>query len=115
MFPENKRAHRFIHLDACDMFVPEGRSDGYTVIEINMMKGRSKERRKRLIKLLFERVEKDLGIDPVDLEVTIVESEPENWGFRGMTGDEAQLDYDVNVYRIGGSCVVGWESENQRQ
>ena len=38
--PENKRAHRFIPLDKSDFYYPYGRSDSYTVIEVNMMEGR---------------------------------------------------------------------------
>jgi phenylpyruvate tautomerase PptA (4-oxalocrotonate tautomerase family) len=84
-------------MDAADFVYPGGRTVAYTVIEISMMVGRSASARKRLIHLLFERIESTLGIDPVDVEVTILESPPENFGFRGMTGDEAKLDYDLNV------------------
>ena len=35
--PEDKRAHRFIALNEEDFYYPGGRSDAYTVIEINMM------------------------------------------------------------------------------
>ena len=38
--PEDKRAHRFIPLANEDFFYPDGRTDSYTVIEINLMKGR---------------------------------------------------------------------------
>jgi 5-carboxymethyl-2-hydroxymuconate isomerase len=96
-FPENKRAHRFFPMDKGDFFYPEGRSDAYTVIEISMMEGRSVEARKNLIHLLFERIESEVGIKPVDVEITIFESPACNWGFRGITGDEAKLDYKVNV------------------
>jgi phenylpyruvate tautomerase PptA (4-oxalocrotonate tautomerase family) len=76
---------------------PEGRSDAYTVIEISMMEGRSVEAKKRLIKLLFQRIESAVGVDPTNVEITISESPASNWGFRGMTGDEASLDYNVDV------------------
>ena len=96
-FPENKRAHRFFPMAKEDFYFPEGRSDAYIVIEIAMMVGRSVEARKRLIHLLFERIEAELGIGPVDVEIIIFESPACNFGFRGMTGDEAQLDYKINV------------------
>ena len=35
--PEEKRAHRFIALEREDFYYPGGRTDAYTVIEINMM------------------------------------------------------------------------------
>lgn len=96
-FPENKRAHRFFLMDKEDFYFPEGRTNAYTVIEISMMAGRSVEARKRLIHLLFERISSELKIDPVDVEIMIFESPACNFGFRGMTGDEAQLNYNVNV------------------
>jgi phenylpyruvate tautomerase PptA (4-oxalocrotonate tautomerase family) len=96
-FPADKRAHRFIPLDPEDFYYPDGRSDAYTVIEINMMEGRSVEARKRLIHLLFERIEAQLGIGPVDVEITLNESPACNWGFRGKTGDEVVLNYKIEV------------------
>lgn len=96
-FPENKRAHRFFPMSKDDFYYPEGRTDAYTVIEISMMSGRSEEARKRLMHLLFEQIEKVLGISPVDVEIMIFESPACNFGFRGMTGDEATLNYKVNV------------------
>ena len=96
-FPPDKRAHRFFPMDRDDFYYPEGRSDAYTVIEISMMEGRSVEAKKRLLHLLFERLDAELGISPVDVELTIFESPPSNWGFRGMTGDEATLSYKIDV------------------
>lgn len=96
--PADKRAHRFIPMDKDNFFYPGGRSDAYTVIEINMMQGRSKETQKALIKSLFEDLERELGLAPVDIEITIKEQPPHCWGFRGMTGDEVMdLKYDINV------------------
>ena len=96
-FPANKRAHRFIPMEKEDFYYPEGRTDAYTVIEISMMEGRSVEARKKLIHLLFERIEQDIGIAPNDVEITISEAPAANWGFRGMTGDEAKLNYKIKV------------------
>ncbi len=96
--PEDKRAHRFIPMDKTDFYYPNGRSDAYTVIEINMMAGRETETKKRLIKTLFVEIEAKVGITPIDIEITIKEQPPHCWGFRGMTGDEAKdLKYKVDV------------------
>ncbi|WOI36007.1 tautomerase family protein [Alteromonas sp. CI.11.F.A3] len=96
--PEDKRAHRFIPLAKEDFFYPGGRTDCYTVIEINMMKGRKPETQKALIKALFKEMEFALGINPIDIEITIKEQEKYQWGFRGITGDEASdLKYNVDV------------------
>ena len=96
-FPTDKRAHRFIPMDAEDFYYPEGRTDAYTVIEISLMEGRSAEVRKKLIRLLFKRIGENLGIAPIDLEITLFETPAGNWGFRGMTGDEATLDYRIDI------------------
>jgi len=96
--PEDKRAQRFIPLDAADFYYPGGRSDRYTVIEINMMAGRRPDTQKALIKALFSTIEAELNIAPIDIEITIKEQQPYQWGFRGMTGDEVKnLSYRVNV------------------
>ncbi len=96
--PEDKRAHRFIPLDKEDFYYPGGRTEAYTVIEINMMAGRKPETQKALIKMLFQKIEQQLSIAPVDIEITIKEQAPYQWGFRGLTGDEAMdLKYKINV------------------
>ena len=95
--PEDKRAHRFFPMAKEDFYYPGGRSDAYTVIEINMMAGRTVETQKKLIKTLFAKIESELGITPVDVEITINEQAPHQWGFRGMTGDEVRdLTYKIN-------------------
>ena len=96
--PEDKRAHRFVPLAKEDFYYPDGRSDAYTVIEINMMAGRKPKTQKILIKALFQVLESQLALDPIDVEITIKEQAPYQWGFRGMTGDEAKdLKYKLNV------------------
>ncbi len=95
--PENKRAHRFIPMDEADFYFPAGRSKAYTVIEINMIEGRAVETKKVLIKALFAKIEEEVGIAPVDIEITIQEQPAHCWGFRGMTGDEAKLNYTIEV------------------
>ncbi len=96
--PEDKRAQRFIPMDKTDFYSPAGRSDAYTVIEINMMQGRKVDTKKALIKSLFVNIEKQLNIKPIDIEITIQEQPAHCWGFRGITGDEVNdLTYQVNI------------------
>lgn len=96
-YPADKRAHRFFPLDAADFFYPPGRTERYTILEFSMFEGRSVEAKKKLIRLLFERVKSKCGITPQDLEITIFETPKHNWGFRGLPGDEHVLNYKVNV------------------
>ena len=96
--PEDKKAQRFVPLNAEDFYYPSDRSAAYTVIEINMMAGRTIATQKKLIKILFIQIEAQLGIAPIDIEITIKEQPAHCWGFRGITGDEARdLSYRINV------------------
>jgi phenylpyruvate tautomerase PptA (4-oxalocrotonate tautomerase family) len=95
--PEPKRFHRFFPMDPDDFIHSEARSVRYTIIEISMFAGRSDEARRRLIRLLFERIEAELGVSPQDVEISIEESPAASWGIRGRCGDELTLDYDVHV------------------
>ncbi len=95
--PKDKRAHRFFPLESEDLFAPPDRSDAYTLIEVTMMSGRSVTAKKELVRRLFERLEHDAGLAKQDVEIVILESPPENWGFRGLHGDEAALPYAVKV------------------
>ena len=96
-FPKEKRFHRFFPMNREDMLYGVGRSDAYTIIEIIMIEGRTVETKKRLIKMLFVKIEEQLNIKPSDIEICIQEAPASNWGFRGMTGDEIMLDYKVKV------------------
>jgi phenylpyruvate tautomerase PptA (4-oxalocrotonate tautomerase family) len=96
-FPADKRAHRFFPLDASDFFYPVGRTERYTIIEISIFKGRSTQAKKRLIQLLYERIQTKLGISPQDVEVTIAETPRHNWGLRGSPADEIELGYKIDV------------------
>ena len=95
--PKDKRAHRFIALAKEDFMMPEGRTEAYTSIEISMIEGRTSETKKKLIRLLFDRIQEQVGISHMDLEICIYESPACNWGFRGIHGDDIQLNYEINV------------------
>lgn len=96
-YPRDKRAHRFFALDPDDFKVPAGRSERYVIIEISMFEGRSVDTKKALFRLLFERLERDCAITPMDVEVTITETPRHNWAMRGLPGDELDLTYRVDV------------------
>ena len=95
--PKDKRAHRLIALAKEDFMMPGGRTEAYTIIEISMIEGRTSETKKKLIRLLFDRIQEQIGISHMDLEICIYESPACNWGFRGMHGDEIELNYEINV------------------
>jgi phenylpyruvate tautomerase PptA (4-oxalocrotonate tautomerase family) len=95
--PEQKRFQRFIILEPEDFIFPSDRSNDYTIIEISMFEGRSREVKKNLIRLLYQKIIETTDIKPQDLEITIFETPRSNWGIRGMPGDELELNYQVNI------------------
>lgn len=95
--PRDKRAHRFFPLEREDLVAPPDRSEDYVLIELTVMGGRTIAARKQLVRELFENLEARVSIAPHDVEIVILEAPPENWGFRGLHGDEATLPYNVRV------------------
>ncbi|MFA5923735.1 MAG: tautomerase family protein [Methylococcaceae bacterium] len=96
-FPQDKRAHRFFPLEKENMIYPSGRTDAYTIIEITLITGRTTETRKKLIRLLFDKIQEKVGITYQDIEICIYENPACNWGFHGQHGDEVTLNYKINV------------------
>lgn len=94
--PESKRFHRFIALADDDFVHPADRSERYTILEIILFEGRSVEAKKKLMALLFEKLE-CLGISAQDLEIVLLESPKHNWGIRGLNAADLELSYSVKV------------------
>jgi hypothetical protein len=44
--------------------------------------------KKHLYRLLFERLKDNLSIEPLDIEIILIETPNYNWGIRGVAGDE---------------------------
>lgn len=96
-YPADKKFQRFIGLEKEELIFPSDRSNQYTIIEISMFEGRSMQTKKMLIRLLFEYIEKEVGIAPQDIEITIFEMPAHNWGIRGHCADELALNYKVAI------------------
>jgi len=62
-----------------------------------MFEGRSIETKKNLIKLLYQKIEKTTDIILQDLEIIILEAPKCNWGIRGITGEELNLNNQVDI------------------
>jgi phenylpyruvate tautomerase PptA (4-oxalocrotonate tautomerase family) len=97
VYSPEKKFHRLIGLEKSEFIYPADRSENYTIIEISMFEGRSIETKKSLIRLLFANIEREVGIKPQDVEITIFETPKQNWGIRGLCGDELALGYKVDV------------------
>jgi phenylpyruvate tautomerase PptA (4-oxalocrotonate tautomerase family) len=97
VYSPEKKFHRLIGLEKSEFIYPSDRSENYTIIEISMFEGRSIETKKSLIRLIFANIEREVGIKPQDIEITIFETPKQNWGIRGLCGDELALGYKVDV------------------
>ncbi len=95
-YPADKRFQRFFPMLPEDFIYSSDRSNRYTIVELNMFVGRSVAAKKQFMRLLFDRAS-SLGIEPNDLEITIHELPKNDWGFRGLPGDEHQLNYKVEL------------------
>ncbi|KPQ37714.1 MAG: Tautomerase enzyme [Phormidesmis priestleyi Ana] len=80
-----------------NFYYPEERSEQYTIIEIVMFEGRSVATKKKLTRLLFERINQQLEIAIADIEIIMFELPKHNWGIRGIPGDELALNYVVEA------------------
>jgi phenylpyruvate tautomerase PptA (4-oxalocrotonate tautomerase family) len=95
--PADKCFQRFIALDPGEFVYPTDRGPYYTIIEISMFEGRTTEAKKALIRTLFTRIDREAGIAPHSVEITLFETPRSHWGIRGMCGDELALPYKVDV------------------
>jgi phenylpyruvate tautomerase PptA (4-oxalocrotonate tautomerase family) len=96
-YPPDKCFQRFVLLDDEDFVHPADRGSDYLIIEISIFEGRSERARRELIKELFARIEREVGIAPHSVEITITETPRVNWGIRGQNAADLQLNYDVEV------------------
>jgi hypothetical protein len=95
--PADKRFQRFVALAVDDFIHPPDRSAAYTIVEISMFAGRSAAAKRRLLERLMAEVPARTGIAARDLEITLFETPPANWGIRGRTGDRLDLPYAIEV------------------
>jgi hypothetical protein len=81
-------AHRFVALDAAHLRAPEDRSERYTLVELRLFAGRTVEAKKAFYAAMYRRCAAELGIEPVDLEIIVLDQPRHDWALRGRPGDE---------------------------
>ena len=62
----------------------ESKTDKFTMIEITMFPGRTKEQKSKLYKEIVKELNERLGIEPTDIFIVINEPANENWGLAGI-------------------------------
>jgi phenylpyruvate tautomerase PptA (4-oxalocrotonate tautomerase family) len=95
--PESDRTQKIMEFDEENFEIPEGKTLKYTLIEIAVFPGRSREAKKELYRLIVEKLGA-LGVPVNDVFILLNEQPLDNWGIRGgqMAG-EVHLGYTVKV------------------
>ena len=62
----------------------ESKTDKFTMIEITMFPGRTKEQKSKLYKEIVKELNQRLGIESTDIFIVINEPANENWGLAGI-------------------------------
>lgn len=95
--PNNDRVQRIIEFADKEFEIPGDRSNKFTIIEITIFPGRSKDAKKNLYKLIFSKL-KQLDYQENDAVIVLHEPELDNWGVRsGLAGSEIDLGFNLNV------------------
>ena len=77
------RFQRIIEIDKENFEIPSGKTGNFTIIEITMFQGRSKEQKRALIEIITKKLGERLEIIPTDVFIIINEPPNENWGLGG--------------------------------
>ena len=95
--PEGDRQIRYIEHRPEHFHVPPGRSENYTLVEINIFSGRSLAAKRALYQAIVRNLG-ELGIAPGDVFIVLNEIPLENWGIRGgVPASEVDLGFKVEV------------------
>jgi phenylpyruvate tautomerase PptA (4-oxalocrotonate tautomerase family) len=95
--PEWDRTVRLVAHEPHRFAVPPGRSDRYTLVDIDLFAGRSLAAKKALYQAIVRNVG-PLGIPADHVKVVLRETPAENWGIRGgIPASEVDLGFTVNV------------------
>jgi phenylpyruvate tautomerase PptA (4-oxalocrotonate tautomerase family) len=57
------------------------RGEGFVAIQITLSEGRGLEKKRQLYKTITERLQRELGVHPGDVFISLVEVKKENWSF----------------------------------
>ena len=94
--PDTDRDIRILEYPRVNFYAPPGRGTTYSVLEISMFAGRSREAKGRLYASL-QRELGAFGLAEGDLKVIIHDVPLDNWGLRGKPADPATLTFKVDV------------------
>jgi len=78
------RFQRIVEIDRDDFETAPGKSDCFTIIELTLFPGRTKEQKHAVIEGITEKLHSTLAIPKEDVFIIINEPPLENWGLRGV-------------------------------
>ena len=95
--PEADKTVRLVVHEPHRFPAPPGKSDRYTLINIDLLAGRSLKAKKALYRAIVRNLD-PLGIPADQVKILLRESPSEDWGIRGgLPASEVDLGFEVNV------------------
>jgi phenylpyruvate tautomerase PptA (4-oxalocrotonate tautomerase family) len=95
--PEDDYNHRIFEFDNSDFIRSKGRSERYTLIEMTVFPGRSRDAKRNLYQSIVKRL-KGIGIDSKEVTIVLYEPPLENWGISGgLPADEVDIGFKLDV------------------
>lgn len=82
--PEWDRFQRLYELDADCFERSEGKTDCFTMIELTLFPGRTREQKAAMYTRIVTELNNRLGIAPTDVFIVVQEPPNENWGLAGI-------------------------------
>lgn len=97
LIPQTDRTLRLQEFDPEDFAVSRGKSENFTLIEIDVFAGRSLTAKRRLYKCMVENLGA-LGIRAKDVKVVLREIPRENWGISGgVPASDVDLGFKIDT------------------
>jgi 4-oxalocrotonate tautomerase family enzyme len=91
--PDDDRFQRIYEIEEEDFERNATKTDKFSIIELTLFPGRSKEVKRNVIKEIIRLLGERLNISPADIFIIINEPVLDNWGMRGDQASELGLNY----------------------
>ena len=95
--PDRDRHQRFVEYAPEDFEIPDGKSERFTIVEIDAFAGRSLDAKRALYQEIVTRFEA-AGVPKNDVMIVLRDVPRENWGLRGgRAACDVDLGFEVQV------------------
>jgi len=96
--PDHDRTQRLREYEPEDFDIPPGRGERYTVVQMSVFPGRSRDAKRALYREIVTRFEAAAGIPARDVFIVLDEVPLENWGLRGgQAGCDIDFGFKIEV------------------